>query len=179
MLSADFYEIFINYDYLLICHFDAWVFKDDITYWENLEYDHVAAPWPLPPSYKCYPQKIYLLFEKYIIQSPHYLVFDKIGNGGFSLRRTKFFRDYCKNHLQEITHHKKPNGTYENEDIFWAIHAKGITTPPLKKAYNFAFDCKPDLGFTITNHNLPMAAHGFKRSHFFYKDYIPKEAFEE
>ena len=45
MLSAGFYELFRDYEYLLICHTDAWIFRDELGDWCRRGYDCVAAPW--------------------------------------------------------------------------------------------------------------------------------------
>ena len=45
MLSAGFYELFRDYEYLLICHTDAWIFRDELADWCRRGYDCVAAPW--------------------------------------------------------------------------------------------------------------------------------------
>ena len=34
-----------GYDYILICHNDAWIFRDELEEWCNKGYDCVAAPW--------------------------------------------------------------------------------------------------------------------------------------
>ena len=35
MPSADFYSLFLAYEYMLICHVDAWVFRDELDFWCN------------------------------------------------------------------------------------------------------------------------------------------------
>lgn len=46
MMSADFYSLFNDYEYILICHVDAWVFRDELDDWCRRGYDHVAALGP-------------------------------------------------------------------------------------------------------------------------------------
>lgn len=74
LLSSFFYQNFISYHYILIYQLDAWVFKDELKYWCQQGYDYIGAPW----------------FEGWSntnIESK----FIGVGNGGFSLRRTKKF----------------------------------------------------------------------------------------
>lgn len=74
-LSADFYRKFEAFDYVLICHLNSWVFRDELSYWMSLGYDYVGAPLFLPePAY---------------FRSVLALMAPVGGNGGLSLRRTR------------------------------------------------------------------------------------------
>src|ERR1700722_13199095 len=73
MLSIDFYRPFDDYQYILICHLDSWVFRDELEYWINLGYDYVGPP-------------LFLLKEP-ARNSLESLVAPQGGNGGFCLRR--------------------------------------------------------------------------------------------
>ena len=59
--NQEFYELFKDYDYILIYQTDCWVFEDKLDYFMKLDYDYYGAPWPI---YN-----------------------DQVGNGGFSLRK--------------------------------------------------------------------------------------------
>ena len=72
MLSAKFYEAFSDYDFILIHQLDSYVFRDELEHWCNLNYDYIGAPW----------------FEKFGNGNE---ILWKVGNGGFSLRKTKTF----------------------------------------------------------------------------------------
>jgi len=74
-LSSSFYRKFENFEYMLICHLDAWVFRDDLGYWMSRGYDYIGAPLFLeePP----YPINLFGLAAPVG------------GNGGLCLRRTK------------------------------------------------------------------------------------------
>ena len=73
MLSTDFYRLFDDYEYMLICHLDSWVFRDELEYWINLGYDYVGPP-------------LFLLKEP-AHNSLDSLVAPQGGNGGFCLRK--------------------------------------------------------------------------------------------
>jgi hypothetical protein len=45
LLSLHFIKKFIQYEFILIYQLDAFVFKDELEYWCNLEYDYIGAPW--------------------------------------------------------------------------------------------------------------------------------------
>ena len=44
MLSPDFYNRFIDFEYMLIYQLDAFVFSDQLTYFCDLGYDYIGAP---------------------------------------------------------------------------------------------------------------------------------------
>ena len=100
MLSAGFYELFRDYEYLLICHTDAWIFRDELADWCRRGYDCVAAPWVRRKVYDLPILKQYLRWRlrraeragRMIRQS----LYGKIGNGGLSLRRVESFRAACE-----------------------------------------------------------------------------------
>ncbi len=72
LLSEQFYRAFEDYEYILIYHLDALVFVDRVLEWCNAGYDYVGAPWLISPD------------------TPQ-ITEQKVGNGGFSLRRVRSF----------------------------------------------------------------------------------------
>jgi len=70
MLNLAFYSYFSKYKYMLIYQLDALVFSDNLDYWLNKDYDYIGAPW---------------------LTSGENPIFDSMGNGGFSLRKTDKF----------------------------------------------------------------------------------------
>ena len=72
LLSKRFYSAFLQYDYILVCHLDALVFSDQLLAWCRQGYDYIGAPWLISPD------------------TPH-ITEEKVGNGGFSLRRVRSF----------------------------------------------------------------------------------------
>jgi hypothetical protein len=69
LMSQHFYERFSNYRYMLIYQLDAYIFRDALNEWVNKGYSYVGAPW--------------------IIKRNDEIIFDGVGNGGFSLRHIK------------------------------------------------------------------------------------------
>jgi hypothetical protein len=72
LLSKPFYEAFLDYEYILVYHLDALVFSDELAAWCARGYDYIGAPWLMSPD------------------TPH-ITAEKVGNGGFSLRRVRSF----------------------------------------------------------------------------------------
>lgn len=89
-LSEEFYLRFEQYDYMLICQPDAWVFRDELDYWCEQGYDYIGAP-------------VYFPIERQKFTR----IFYGVGNGGFSLRRIS----YCMNAIRKDRHRifLKPN----------------------------------------------------------------------
>ena len=67
-----FYQIYQEFDYILVCHLDAWIFRDRLAYWMDKGYDFIGAPLFLPEN-----DKVHFLQR----MAPFG------GNGGLSLRR--------------------------------------------------------------------------------------------
>jgi hypothetical protein len=76
MFSKEFYEAFNDYDFILIYHLDALVFSDQLEEWCRKGYDYVAPPWI---KHESAPYAGNAEYE------------GKVGNGGFSLRKTDSF----------------------------------------------------------------------------------------
>ena len=92
LLTPDFYRMYSDYDYMLIYQLDAWVFRDELQYWVDKNYDYIGAPWvPRDYIYKryiIYPLvKIYSHFCHNLLYIPHRGINFHVGNGGFSLRK--------------------------------------------------------------------------------------------
>lgn len=69
-LLEDFYLRFQQYEYMLICQTDVWVFRDELNAWCSKGYDYIGAPIYFPRGKKRFTR-----------------IFYGIGNGGFSLRK--------------------------------------------------------------------------------------------
>lgn len=76
MFSAKFYEAFADYEFILIYHLDSLVFSDQLAKWCGMGFDYIGAPW-IKHERGHYTGSIYQE--------------DKVGNGGFSLRKIESF----------------------------------------------------------------------------------------
>ena len=68
MMSKDFYDLFSDCEYILICHLDAWIFRDELAEWCRRGYDIVAAPWPVRPRYRHFPLRQYIWLKSTLWQ---------------------------------------------------------------------------------------------------------------
>lgn len=179
MMSESFYDLFGDTTYILICHLDAWIFRDEVLRWCETGYDLVAAPWPTRPRYNYFPFKQFLQLKKYLFASKRIIrsqMYGKIGNGGLCLRKVETFKVACWSYASEIAYFlSRPEDGLYNEDIFWALIPKELKYPTVEEALQFAYDLKPKVCHYLNHKQLPMGCHGFmhKSRIRFWEPFIP------
>lgn len=178
-LSKAFYDLFDDSEYILICHLDAWIFRDELLQWCDKGYDLIAAPWPMRPRYTYFPLKQLLWLRKHLFARNKIVrsqMFGRIGNGGLCLRKVASFSVACERYAKDIAYFlsKKGEDLY-NEDLFWALVPKEFRYPAVETALQFAFDLKPRLCYKLNNECLPMGCHGFhhRRRLEFWRQFLP------
>ena len=195
LLSKKFYRRFKNFKYILICQPDAFVFRDELENWCNLDYDYIGAPW----------------IDGFNNEDLHAKLYDVGGNGGFSLRKVSSFLKVL-NSFKIINSPKKVFSYYahlswgkkvikfprimvkicgarnnsfylrrtydSNEDKFFAFSAPIISpkfrVAPAIKAIGFAFECQPERLYQLNGKHLPFGCHAWYRSNnlSFWKPFI-------
>lgn len=178
MLSTDFYGAFLDYKYILICQTDAYIFRDELHSWCEKGYDYVGAPWLRKRSYNLPVLKQLMslsLWWKHLNgKRSKQDLYNKIGNGGLSLRKTQSHYDVTINQrelIKEYTRFEKKRHLY-NEDVFWALEPENFKYPSPEEALMFSFDKYPAMCYEITNNKLPMGCHAWykrKMKHFWRK----------
>lgn len=169
MLSARFYERFIEYKYMLLYQLDAWIFRDELEYWCNKDYDYIGSPW-VGHSWAGFAAAHYS-FVRTLLYKIGYRNFNLVGNGGFSLRKVKsvlinlnFFK-------------KKAENFNRNEDAFFSFYINSYNPffkiPSLKTALDFGFDINPEQSFRLNNNRLPMGCHAWEKNYSFWDQFIP------
>lgn len=168
MLSELFYERFLQYDFMLIYQLDAFVFSDELLYWCEQGYDYIGGPWVERFKWK---KQIrgYIHYKLNIKQkgsiSPSPLQFyNRVGNGGFSLRRVRKFYEICKSHKKIIDFYNSNNEIkFFNEDVFWSLEVNRkkrlLSLPPYRKALYFAIEQEPRLALSLIKKDLPFGMH--------------------
>lgn len=139
-LDADFYLKFKDYEYILVCQLDVFVFHDKLDEFCGLGYDYIGAPSVLRRN-DC---GMYELYG---------------GNGGFSLRKVKGIRKLLMNHAEEVAswtgledeYFSYCGEQYENE----------FRVAPFHIAKTFAFDRFARYMYRANNFELPMAKHAW------------------
>ena len=179
MLSDIFYRAFIDSEYILICQLDAWAFRDDLSYWCHRGYDYVDAPWLRKPFNRLPIVKQWLDIKGWakskMGKPSKQALYDKVGNGGFSLRRVSAHLDVLDKQADRVTHYlsQKRHHLY-NEDVFWAMEPEGFSYPTPRHALAFAFDKYPAYSLRLTGGQLPMGCHGWykRKMKSFWRDII-------
>ena len=178
MMSREFYDLFSDMEYILICQPDVWIFRDELEAWCQKGYDYVGAPWIKHPRYKHFIPRAWLHLQKAF--HPQRLVhrldtLGRIGNGGLSLRRVGSFRNACAKYQKTIDHFCRHRHHLYNEDVFWAVIPKEFKYPTVEEARGFAFDVNPGLLYEMSGEKLPFGCHGWTKPRLFkfWKNHIP------
>lgn len=179
MLSGEFYDLFAACDYILVCQTDVWVFRDSLALWCDEGYDYVGAPWvkrriysnPLIACYLALRRRLFERGLRLLRQS----LFDKVGNGGLSLRRVEACRRACAEYAGEAEYFLSHSGHLYNEDVFWAVVPRGFRYPDVRRALDFAFDTNPAYCYALKNGRLPFGCHAWSKPRYlrFWRRFIP------
>lgn len=178
MMSAKFYQEFLSYKYMLIYQLDAFVFKDELLHWCNLDYDYVGAPWLKDNDYT---DAFHYLKSKILIflsirynkkmkgkdELSRRQFENQVGNGGFSLRRIERFYQLACEYADQRTYNHLGLENWLPEDVFWAISINRLKTnlkiPGYKQAIRFSFENTLERAFALTNNVLPFGCHAWDR----------------
>lgn len=194
--SIEFYERFIEYEYMLIYQLDAWVFRDELDYWCEKGYDYIGAPIFHAINTKLFTTK-----------------FCGIGNGGFCLRRISHCMKMIKGKQNKVfikpiplvalywnyflysekfksfsmrmrilpTLILKMFGKYNNiryyrtkhinEDMIfgtWSTKSWGYNgiIPDYHESMKFSFEVHPAMLFKQNSEKLPFGCHAFEKWEF-------------
>lgn len=165
MLSEEFYDSLSSYEYLLICQTDVYVFEDKLEYWCNKGYDYIGAPWIASKQnfFKKLELTVKNLVKKKKKNTDHFF---KVGNGGFSLRKTETMIRIVTTQKDKIEYalQHRDERNYHIEDVYFSMAAPQNTEmkiPDYMEAVDFAMDRKPHLAFKLNNNKLPFACHRF------------------
>ena len=166
MLAPEFYERFLDCRYILIHQLDAFVFRDELTEWCNKGYDYIGAPWLQKPVYRLpVVSTVMSLIHRYRKaegKPSKQDLYDKVGNGGLSLRKVACHYRVTQEQASTIGFYlsQKRYHMY-NEDVFWATEATGFSYPKAEEALRFAFDKYPRYCFELNNRQLPFGCHSW------------------
>ncbi len=142
MMSPQFYEAFLNFDYVLIYQLDAFVFYDALEIFCSLGYDYIGAAWPLMYSVS--------INKKY----------PRVGNGGFSLRKVKVHYNLLRNNPELIRQYQ---ANEMPEDVFFAHCGKipecDFHVAPINIAYKFSAEFNPLRVIKKNGGQLPFGCH--------------------
>jgi hypothetical protein len=171
LLSASFYERFLETNYILIYQLDAFVFKDELLKWCDKEYDYIGAPWIASPKNTVSSKYFNIIARNFRSnrKNEREETFFKVGNGGLSLRKTKSHYLIAKQNSAIISEflNAEVKQIYAIEDVFWSLQAPKLdpdfTIPDYKEAVYFAIDRKPKIALALCNDQLPFGCHGINK----------------
>ena len=153
MTRPFFYKRFLDFRYILIYQTDVFVFGDELKLWCDKGYDYIGAPWLNTTWMKEFAQKKGLPFL--------YKYLNRVGNGGFSLRKVRTFYNLSRLYAPLTLKMKL------NEDIFWsnnpARYLGLFKTPTPKIALSFAFEETPQKAYEQNGFKLPFAVHAWQK----------------
>lgn len=152
MLDTNFYNLFLDYEYILIYQLDAFVFYDKLTEFCNLGYDYIGAPW--------------LFGAEYLKNTKGNIKY--VGNGGLSLRR-----------VESAIKILKKNPVYDKdmpEDVYWSIcDSQEFNIAPKELALHFSIEEPAERMFYLNQKRLPFGCHAWnKKSLSFWRPIIEK-----
>lgn len=158
LLSEEFYERFIEFEYILIYQLDAYVFSDRLKFFCDLQYDYIGAPW----------------LDGQVLSVPPYGVVAFVGNGGFSLRRTKSFLRFLREMCLDENHCKI------HEDFIFSVYGQGcLRIAPVKIALQFSFETKVRECFQMNNNCMPFGCHAWEKYDFeFWRPYFEEDGYD-
>jgi Protein of unknown function (DUF5672) len=185
MLSLEFYQAF-DQKYLLICQTDAFVFEDQLSHWVAQDFDYIGAPWlrssdTLPVYMRLQHAWAQCLAKinyqgKGKAQKDKSLMYNAVGNGGFSLRKREKFIEVLQEIPQVAQVYKAHFGDFYNEDVFWSIEAQrhGISyhKPDYQTACLFAIENKAAKALAYHAGKLPFGCHAWDKSEDFWRPYF-------
>ena len=150
MINPQFYERFLDYDYMLIYQLDTFVFSDRMEEFCALGYDYIGAPWVLGNGR----QKK----QSLIVANKGFFT---VGNGGFSLRRVRTCFEMLMKNVKLVTSMRV------TEDFVFAYlgqrFPREFKVAPVLTASRFAVELLPER-YCRKNYNvLPFGCHGWHR----------------
>jgi hypothetical protein len=170
LLSAEFYQRFISTEFILIYQLDAFVFRDELMFWCAKGFDYIGAPWiaTQEPFLLRQINKLLFFFKSDKVKRRK-IIFYKVGNGGFSLRRTASHLKIASDNEAIICSliNNKEKEICAIEDVFWSLKAPEINPnfriPDYKEALGFAIDRKPELAIKLNGGKIPFGCHGINK----------------
>ncbi|MCX8062049.1 MAG: hypothetical protein N3D16_05665 [Anaerolineales bacterium] len=153
LLSKQFYENWIGFDFVLVLQTDAIVLRDDLDFWCEQPFDYIGAPWP--EGYE-----LFVNLGRFDGQKGK-RVRATVGNGGLSLRRVK----KCIALLEEFPEavwvfHQ----TGSSEDLFFSVMGElsnDFIIPNEITASRFSLELNPSYYYAVNGNSLPMGGHAW------------------
>ena len=187
MLNSELYSRFSESKFIAVCQTDVALFHDNLDYWCSLDYDYIGAPW-LPArneieGWNVIKRGAYKLRRGWARLKGGFdpvMLKWKVGNGGFSLRRTSAMLRVLEEHGHEIeAMTDATTGAAGFEDVVWSVRVNELwhgclRIPDAATAARFAIEGHPKMAMRLTGGKLPMGTHAFyrRRNRAFWSNYL-------
>ncbi|MDD7056768.1 MAG: DUF5672 family protein [Selenomonadaceae bacterium] len=168
LMSAEFYDRFNVYQYMLICQLDAFVFSDKLSFFCDLGYDYIGA---VLPQFWWNGSGVYGDGV------------GVVGNGGFSLRNVSKCRRICKLKERILWNRLDTKALRKDEDKFFGVCSTieflNFKVPPRHIAEKFSVEYDVDRLFErVKSGNIPFGCHGWYNSEFsFWRPFIEAQGY--
>lgn len=177
MLSEAFYAAFSEFEFMLIHQLDAFVFRDELQYWCQQGYDYIGAPWLRDRDFQSQTEEVWFRLKQRIatllnlkkddnITPREIISLNKVGNGGFSLRRIEAMRQALQKYQSRLAPYFQQELHQYNEDAFWGIevnrYGSFLRIPDFRIALRFAVEFYPKRAVETYNQGqLPFGCHAW------------------
>ena len=179
LMNPKFYQKFTA-KYILIYQTDCYVFKDELKYWCSKNYDYIGAPWIRSkdkiPFFKLIIDQSVAKMKAVInfkgngrIQKDKSLIYNQVGNGGFSLRKREKFIEILQQlpDVVKVYLNPKNQSTFYAEDVFFSIEPKrnkiDFSKPDYIEACKFSMENKPQKALEFNKGELPFGCHRWNK----------------
>jgi hypothetical protein len=164
LMTSAFYERFEAYEYILNCHLDVFVFRDELEHWCRLGYDFIGAVVYNPMWFR--PETLVRRVTGFT--QPEYF-----GNGGFCLKKVATFRRITSRFKRYIDFYHWVRGLRKRgflDDIFVMNHfpklSRHFRIPPKSLAQQFGAEYVEgeEEALPFTNQEcgtMPFGVHGW------------------
>ena len=173
MMSSIFYERFLDCEYILIYQLDCYIFRDELDNWCSKGYDYIGAPWIKRRVYDLPVIKSYMRLSRFLTKltgkPDRQELFNRVGNGGLSLRKVMSHYNFIVNHPKVVERYIKARHYHlYNEDVFWSIEVNKHPGVPFRypdhlTALNFSFDKHPSYCYRLNGYRLPFGCHSWSQ----------------
>jgi hypothetical protein len=154
LISTDFYQSFLPFEYILIHQLDVFVFADNLKEWCNKGYDYIGSPYIDPERWTVGGKNPGNYFKKRRI----------VLNGGFSLRKVKSCIRFLK--IFALFGQKWMG----NEDGLFSTHfvrllpfRPFLRLPNWQEALDFGMEQHPQLCYELNHKKLPFGCHAWEK----------------
>jgi hypothetical protein len=180
LIGQAFYKPFLDFEFMLLHHTDAFIFRDELQHWADKNYDNIGAP----------------MYEFDGTLNPKKFV--ATGNGGLSLRKNKTFYEVAgsyrriyrptdiwqnfslynwKGRIKRSPYYlsllltlgsrmnTQFNNIRANEDVIWSYYVPkyfpAFRNAPFEDGYRFSMEFNCDKLLELNESKLPFGCHGW------------------